>query len=161
MHCPQCGQRQLSDDVRFCSRCGFHLGVVSELLSSNGILQKVDAKPTLFRNKKALVGAKLMFAGGAMVPFAILASVMFDSPGPFIFPFIFFMLGLIQMLYVLLFGKSAPPEFANRIVINHGTTELGAAIPERVKLTTRTDTSEIVAPSSVTENTTKLLDSSS
>jgi len=86
MHCPQCGQRQLSDDVRFCSRCGFHLGVVSELLSSNGILQKVDAKPTLFRNKKALVGAKLMFAGGAMVPFAILASVMFDSPGPFIFP---------------------------------------------------------------------------
>ena|SRR5262249_38186625 len=161
MHCPQCGQQQVSDDVRFCSRCGFHLGVVSELLSSNGILQRVETKSAIFRNKKALVGAKLMFGGGAMVPFAILASVLFDSPGPFIFPFIFFTIGLIQVLYVLLFARSASQEFSNKTVTYHPPTEMATSIPERAKLATSSATSEIVAPSSVTEHTTKLLDPSS
>jgi hypothetical protein len=31
MHCPRCGQQQISDQTKFCSRCGFQLGLVSEL----------------------------------------------------------------------------------------------------------------------------------
>jgi len=37
MHCPKCGQQQVSDEMRFCSRCGFALGIVTELiLTQNG-----------------------------------------------------------------------------------------------------------------------------
>ena len=36
MFCPQCGQKQLSDGVRFCSSCGFRLEAVTQLLATNG-----------------------------------------------------------------------------------------------------------------------------
>ena len=161
MYCPQCGQQQLANEMRFCSRCGFNLGVVNELISGDVVLQRVHAKSPLLRRMKALVGAKLMFFGAATLPFALLFSIIFDTPGPFAVPFILFILGIVQVLYVLLFGKTTHHEFGNMVVTNHATTELRASIAERPKLASRPDTSEIVTPASVTENTTKLLDSSS
>src|SRR5436309_68893 len=38
MFCPQCGQRQITNEARFCSGCGFPLNVVGELLANNGQL---------------------------------------------------------------------------------------------------------------------------
>ena len=50
MFCPRCGQQQASGDLRFCSRCGLPMGVVSEVLANGGTL------PQLFElnNKKSL-----------------------------------------------------------------------------------------------------------
>jgi len=36
MYCPKCSQIQTEDGLRFCSRCGFQLGVVKELLAEPG-----------------------------------------------------------------------------------------------------------------------------
>ena len=41
MHCPRCGQQQISDQTKFCSRCGFQLGLVSELLMNGGFLPQL------------------------------------------------------------------------------------------------------------------------
>jgi len=41
MFCPKCGQEQVSDNTRYCSRCGFQLGIVSELLSFGGVLPQL------------------------------------------------------------------------------------------------------------------------
>ncbi len=41
MHCPRCGQQQASEEIRFCSRCGFPLGLVSEILSNGGFLPQL------------------------------------------------------------------------------------------------------------------------
>ena len=38
MFCPQCGQQQLPGVVRFCSRCGFPLDGVMQLLASGGMM---------------------------------------------------------------------------------------------------------------------------
>jgi uncharacterized membrane protein YvbJ len=38
MYCPRCNQQQASDEVSFCTRCGFQLGVVKELLATDGAL---------------------------------------------------------------------------------------------------------------------------
>ena len=38
MFCPQCGQQQVSGTVRFCSRCGFPMDGVIQLLSTGGML---------------------------------------------------------------------------------------------------------------------------
>lgn len=41
MHCPRCGQPQVSEETRFCSRCGFPLGLVSEVLANGGFLPQL------------------------------------------------------------------------------------------------------------------------
>ncbi len=41
MHCPRCGQQQVSEDIKFCSRCGFPLGLVSEIIAHDGFLPQL------------------------------------------------------------------------------------------------------------------------
>ena len=41
MHCPRCGQKQVSPEIKFCSRCGFPLGLVSEILAHGGFLPQL------------------------------------------------------------------------------------------------------------------------
>ncbi|MGD9628197.1 MAG: zinc ribbon domain-containing protein [Pyrinomonadaceae bacterium] len=41
MHCPRCGQQQVSDQTKFCSRCGFQLALVGELLANDGTLPQL------------------------------------------------------------------------------------------------------------------------
>lgn len=55
MHCPRCGQQQLSEDTRFCSRCGFPLGLVSEILAHGGVLPQLA---DLQRKKKKYLSRK-------------------------------------------------------------------------------------------------------
>ena len=38
MFCPQCGQQQVTGVIRFCSRCGFPLDGVIQLLNNGGML---------------------------------------------------------------------------------------------------------------------------
>jgi hypothetical protein len=41
MHCPSCGQQQVSNETKFCSRCGLPLGLVSEVLAHGGFLPQL------------------------------------------------------------------------------------------------------------------------
>ncbi len=54
MHCPRCGQQQISNETKFCSRCGFQLALVAELLNHGGFLPELEAvqKKKPFLNKK-------------------------------------------------------------------------------------------------------------
>ena len=63
MYCPQCGQQQVSIDLRFCSRCGFQLGGVTELLASGGELPGLDKRD----NKKLRSPRAEGFARGVLV----------------------------------------------------------------------------------------------
>lgn len=51
MHCPRCGQQQVSEEIKFCSRCGFPLGLVSELLAHGGFLPQLAE---LYKSKRWL-----------------------------------------------------------------------------------------------------------
>jgi hypothetical protein len=53
MFCPQCGHLQVSDDTRFCSRCGLSLSLVTDSLINSGNLK---------REKQELTGIGLMIA---------------------------------------------------------------------------------------------------
>ena len=37
MYCPKCGQQQVSDNTRFCSRCGLPIDVLAEWLAGGGV----------------------------------------------------------------------------------------------------------------------------
>ena len=63
MYCPKCSQEQVSDETRFCSRCGFQLNVVKALLAEESAPQSAEIqKPKRSLNKRDLtIGAALMF----------------------------------------------------------------------------------------------------
>jgi hypothetical protein len=58
MHCPSCGQQQISNETKFCSRCGMPLGVVSEVLAYGGYLPQLaelnQKKKPLLNRRNAL-----------------------------------------------------------------------------------------------------------
>jgi len=51
MYCPSCGQQQVSEEMKFCSQCGFPLGLVSEILAHGGFLPQLAE---LYKSKKWL-----------------------------------------------------------------------------------------------------------
>jgi uncharacterized membrane protein YvbJ len=51
MYCPRCSQQQASEETKFCSRCGFPLGLVSEILAHGGFLPQLAE---LHKSKKWL-----------------------------------------------------------------------------------------------------------
>ena len=51
MYCPRCSQQQVSEETKFCSRCGFPLGLISEILSHGGFLPQLAE---LYKDKKLL-----------------------------------------------------------------------------------------------------------
>lgn len=64
MHCPRCGQQQVSAETKFCSRCGFPLGLVSDLIAHNGFLpQLADLQndKTIFTRRNGTIFSVLWF----------------------------------------------------------------------------------------------------
>jgi hypothetical protein len=182
MHCPQCGQQQVSGELRFCSRCGFPLGGVSELLATGGQLPSL-ASPTATRKRSPRYegvkqGVTLFFIGAVIVPllgiinsFQVNGS-MLDILVP-ISAILFFVGGLMRILYAAIFEEGAPQYNATQPAalpyappavapqLNAGAR--GTALPpaQSIPVSTwrqRPNTAEIVSPPSVTEHTTRLLD---
>ena len=57
MFCPHCGQQQVSENTRFCSRCGFLLELVAEVLANGGVLPQLaelNKKKKLLTRKNVL-----------------------------------------------------------------------------------------------------------
>ncbi len=58
MHCPSCGQQQVSNETKFCSRCGLPLGLVSEVLAHGGFLPQLaelnKRKKSIFTRRNGL-----------------------------------------------------------------------------------------------------------
>lgn len=77
MFCPQCGQQQVSEDIKFCSRCGMPLGTVSEVISQGGYLPQLaeltSPKKTLFNKKNGVV------FGVFWLTFCIFLAIVFDG----------------------------------------------------------------------------------
>lgn len=64
MHCPRCGQQQVSEETKFCSRCGFQLAVVAELLQHGGTLPQLaemQYKRPFFNKKNGVVFSAIWF----------------------------------------------------------------------------------------------------
>src|SRR4051812_32240720 len=108
MYCPRCGQQQISDEVRFCSRCGLSLASVPVLLAGGEARAAVEGaatggKPT---RKRAQIrrGAKLLFLSAVLAPIFFALSIVFDSPGPLVVPLTVFLAGGAWLLYFTLFG---------------------------------------------------------
>lgn len=170
MYCPKCGQQQVSDNMRFCSRCGLPLSGLAEWLAGGGALEvrqeEASVKLASPRRKGIRRGGKLLFLSGVLLPIFFGLSLIFDEPFPLIVPFALIFVALSMMLYSRIFAEETPPANSqppqpSRFETAAGNTALPPAsgIPVNSMGEQRARTAEMAQPRSVTENTTKLLDS--
>lgn len=177
MHCPRCGQQQISEEIKFCSRCGFPLGLVSEVLAHGGILPQLD---DLQRDKKWLtrnLGLKIALLWFLLINFILVPlAAITRAPKEVVagLAVIGFCGGLfVTALSFLFLPKPAQPykgEFQNEMAAPQflsGNQYQGALPPQTSQPVSSytppeagawkaPDTGEL-APRSVTEGTTKLL----
>ena len=176
MYCPQCGQQQASGVVRFCSRCGFPLDGVIQLLGTGGMLpvyhQSDEPVPVSARRKGVKQGAVLLLSGAVIVPIlgvlASFSSASFPQILAALAAIICFIGGPFRMLYAALFEEGAPPRYPSygpppvaapqQFGPPRQHTQLPPPPPARPPVWRKPNTAELANPPSVTENTTRLLD---
>jgi uncharacterized protein with PQ loop repeat len=176
MFCPRCSQEQVSEETKFCSRCGFPLGLVSEILTYGGFLpQLAETK----KSKKRLTRRNglyfslfwFMFFSMILTPFWAIVDVeelaaisaVVGSIG-----------ALILVIASFAFLKKAPKnnDASNHEMPDYKTQNLYAArqtaLPPQQTQPVQNyvspanswkapDTGDLVQPGSVTESTTRLL----
>lgn len=178
MYCPKCSQQQVSDEVRFCSRCGFSLSAVRELVASGAPAEhaaEARAEQLSRSLRGARKGARMMLATLALALVVALLTLMNDDFAIFLIPvFLCFVVGLARVMYGVLRAEkraslikgvaSQPhvvPAAAGQPIAAAHMPELSpspAVAPVESFAARRAETAEMVRPPSVTENTTKLLD---
>ncbi|HRH46479.1 MAG TPA: hypothetical protein PKY82_32850 [Pyrinomonadaceae bacterium] len=178
MHCPTCGQQQINNEIRFCSRCGFLLSDVAEVVANNGIspyktpgrISKKDSP----RKRGIKQGAMVMLVGCLLIVPIISILMPFLGFPPFFIPIAAvssFMGGLLRIIYALMFEEKEaigffpesnvfqPQAFQNQS--NPKSLPANQSIPASVYAPPTQgswmETNDLVQPPSVTESTTKLL----
>ena len=180
IYCPRCGQEQVNNETRFCSRCGFLMVAVGELVDNNGLIpqkyvQANGGKNTL-KKKGVKKGAMLFLSGILIVPLLGIVLVgILNTEGYIvgIAALLTFLGGLLRMIYALLFepneadGTSLEENVmeTSRTLLNKKQT--ANALPPEQSIPTSAyvppnaghwrDTNDL-QPSSVTDHTTKLLE---
>jgi zinc-ribbon domain len=178
MFCPKCGQQQSSDGVRFCSRCGFQLEVVKELLVTDGAPPlwpeaETDRSHRSPRNRGIRQGVMLMLLTALIVPVTALLSKVGLLPREFVAlaAIICAVGGFMRLVYALMFEESArnkkrpapaapaPPQQLRAGAAARSLPPQQSRPESDFYKGRRTETAEIAQPPpSVTENTTKLLE---
>jgi len=74
MFCPKCGQQQLSDEVRFCSRCGVNLGMVTSWLADDNEVSMTGSTVDAPKHRNINAGVTLMFSGTLLTGILIMSS---------------------------------------------------------------------------------------
>ena len=173
MYCPKCSQQQVSDEVRFCSRCGFPLTAVRELIATGGALTEREAEAVqlspAFRGMRKGVWVML-----ACLPLALVAGLLAAMDDVFavllLLPVFCFVAGFALLLYGTFIQSKSPqgkrdssqsvkPVMPAQLSTAPRSPEL---LPARVPpiegfADQRIVTAEMVEQPSVTENTTRSL----
>lgn len=180
MYCPRCGQ-QASEEVSFCSRCGLPLDDTSALVEAGGRLAPnndethVYARVLTPRQRGTRKGLLIMASGALFFVLALFLTFIKQDffvlmlPAALVFTF-----GVMRMLYGLMLEddaahrKSPKLSAANahespRANLKRGARAAAQLPHARTRPASdfahgRADTSDIVAPPSVTEATTSLLE---
>jgi hypothetical protein len=175
MHCPRCGQEQISEEIKFCSRCGFPLGLISEVLAHGGFLPQLaelNEKKTLFTRKNGVIFSIFWFMVFTMLLTSIFGIANADRLAG-ICAVIGIFGGLMIMIASLLLLKPAKKNYGFpglEIPGSNPQTLYGAqqknALPPQQTIPTSgyvppaagnwRDTNDLT-PTSITENTTRLL----
>jgi hypothetical protein len=170
MYCPRCGQ-QASEEVSFCSRCGLPLDDAAALVEAGGHLAPRPDAPALTPRQRGARKGLLIMAGG-FIFFALALLLMTIKQDFFVLMLpaaLVFTFGVMRAFYGLLLEDDAArrrPERGRAKLARRASGEREELPPARTRpasdfAKSRADTSDMVAPQSVTEATTTLLEKDS
>jgi hypothetical protein len=175
MFCPQCSQRQVSEEMRFCSRCGFPLEMVSQLVANAGILTapvREEGTGLSPRQRGIRKAGIFLILSIVLAPIVGLMTAMKEDFFVLFLPLLMvFIFGLARLLYALFLEQSTQPIIATASLTASAVGAKQLQAPDRARLSEAQSvpiansaswrqpvkTSEIAQPPSVTDNTTKLL----
>ncbi len=168
MYCPNCGQQQISEEMRFCSRCGLALSGLAEWLATGRLplRREEEAQPVALspRRKGIRRAGKLMFFSGVLFPVFLVFSMAIGEGGPMVIPFMLFFISLVMMLYARIFSDKNPSvSFPSAQASALGSSSARSLPPANTVVMPHAGrhqvrTNELAQPPSVTEHTTRLLD---
>jgi hypothetical protein len=173
MFCPQCSQQQLSENVRFCSRCGFSLRIVAELIENDGSLVERptrEAESHLSpRQKGVRLGALMMLTSLLIALVQALMPTLVDKLVVLAAPVVIcFFVGFVRLFYAVFFedGTKRPQRIADssgkaRELRESADASLSAGESIPVHNRRRVNMAEMTRPLSITEGTTELLENNS
>lgn len=173
MFCPKCSQQQVSDETRFCSRCGFQLNVVKALLVNDDLPPNTETlKPDRsIRLRDLTIGAFLMFILALIGAALTVGMPPFHSGRIIILVLAWVALTLLINVkpiiqYFLRADTSASTrdDFSPSKIVSKLTSQNNKALPESHSIPASDlimpslNTAEMTQPPSITEKTTNLLD---
>ncbi|CAN5619154.1 hypothetical protein BH24ACI3_BH24ACI3_09720 [soil metagenome] len=178
MHCPRCGQHQISDETKFCSRCGFQLHLIPRLLANDGTIPELNelanSKSGWFTRKNGLIFTLLWFIVWVMMIPAFFGIAGIDEISAVSAVFGVFSTIMLFVISLAFLKKRSTLPAAPNLPSGYGTrpempdAKAAGQLPPQQSIPAdqyvspagswRTpDTGELAAPTSVTEETTKLL----
>jgi len=179
MYCPGCGQQQVSEETRFCSRCGLPLGLVAEILAHNGFLPQLEElnkkKGKLLTRRNGLIFSLYWFIFFVLIFTPFWGIVDIDElagMSAIIGIFGALLLALTSVLYFEKVPKKSNTQMLESAAAErqslHGFSGKANALPPNQSIPTSAyvppqagnwrDTKDLVQPNSITEETTKLLE---
>jgi hypothetical protein len=174
MFCPSCGQEQVTEETRFCSRCGLLLTAVSNVMHNNGLLPQNLLPSTSrkwYQKKGFKQGLFILLLSFLIVPLISILTIAVEAePYAVVISAILLTVGgLLRMAYSLMFEADEPVQAVSEqeTVKYFGKTKSANALPPQQSIPTSTyvpptpgnwrDTNDLTPPS-VTDGTTKLLE---
>ena len=174
MFCPKCSRQQISENVRFCSRCGFQLSVVKALLVADDTSlsqTSLSAVPDRWRRKREMIIGAMLMCVFALHTAWTTEDLSLDREYTSLIVKCFILCVLINLAPVVrnfFSGRAAQdrfssPKLLSRLSAKFNNKNQTAALPAAYGrpaadyFTGRIDTAEFVPPPSVTEDTTNLL----
>ncbi len=168
MFCPKCSQPQASEEMRYCSGCGFPLLGVAELVASDGtaLVKGLDGRETSRRKMITRGWAGLTILNLILAPFVVVGVQSVELVVIYLFFSLVWMLGGFAWLIYSHPVREAG-EFLDKKNRESGlpSREAHSALPPDrnvpIDLFLQPQpTNELLTPPSVTEGTTKLLNKS-
>ncbi len=182
MYCPICSQEQFNKEIRFCSRCGFLLTGISEVVANKGLIPgnsaQTEAQQKDSPRKRGIKqGAMIMLVGMLLiVPLLAMMHIITDTE-PFVMAIaaiISFWGGVLRIIYAYLFESKFPTgkTLEENIIASTqnfiGHRQHQQALPPQQSFPVTNyapppagswhTTNDLVQPPSVTDQTTKFLE---
>ena len=180
MYCPKCSQEQISDELRFCPRCGFQLDALKLMLAENqnGLaMSEAERKTQLVSTRKrdVLIGASVMLVAAISIVLLMISSVAGTPWQAVIIPLLLVWIGIVSVILLSghaarevtnLFSKddfATSSQIVSKLIRRLNPTVSHQALPP-VQSEPISEfgawgviTAELAQPSSITEHTTNLL----
>jgi hypothetical protein len=180
MYCPKCSQQQVSDEIRFCPRCGFQLDAVKMLLTKdqNNLAMpetELPAQPVSTRKRDILLGLTVMLIAAISIALLTISSVTGTPWQAVIIPLLLVWAAIVSVILLSghaareitnLFSKDAfasPAQNTSSLITGGNPATRHSALPPVQSVPVsgfgswRLNTTELAEPLSVTERTTNSL----